>query len=223
MRKATGIGILGFGAFAAASYLGATWGSTREERRRSLRSDELVPDPMVVTNHGITIRAHADDVWPWLVQMGWHRAGWYTYRWVDRLLFPANAPSADRILPELQGLAVGDHVPDGPPERACFFVVETLDRPSMLVLHSRSHLPPWPPDAWLDWVWTYVLEERDDGVRVALRTRASLGPPWLAAAYRASLWTDFVMARSHLRGIRSRVEASPAPQFVAADGRYSDA
>jgi hypothetical protein len=62
----------------------------------------------VVTNDGITINAPPDDVWPWLVQMGW---GWYTARWVDRLLFPANGPSATTIVPDLQGLKVGDSSP----------------------------------------------------------------------------------------------------------------
>jgi hypothetical protein len=52
--------------------------------------------------HAITIAASADAVWPWLVQMGWGRAGWYTYRWVDRLLFPANGPSADQLLSQHQ-------------------------------------------------------------------------------------------------------------------------
>jgi hypothetical protein len=205
VRKAIGLATLALGSYVGATYLGATWGSSREERARMLPSDDLIPDPMVVTNHAITIAAPAEDVWPWLVQMGWHRGGWYTYRWVDRVLFPDNEPSAVGIVPELQGLAVGDHIPDGPPESDCYFVVERLEQPSLLVLRSRSHLPPWPKDAWLDWVWTYALEDRRDEVRLLLRTRARLGPPWLAAAYRALLWTDFVMARSHLEGIRRRV------------------
>jgi hypothetical protein len=195
------------GVFAGATYLGTTWGSTPEERRRRLPSDDLVSEPSIATNHAITMAGRADDVWPWLVQTGWHRAGWYTYRWVDRLLFPANAPSATEILPEFQGLAVGDHVPDGPPESGCYFVVDRMEPPHLLVLRSHTHLPPWPSDAWLDWVWTWsVADLGNDRVRVHLRTRGVLGPPWLALAYRAALWTDFVMARSHLRGLRERVE-----------------
>lgn len=196
------------GAFAAATYLGTTWGSTPEERRRRLPSDDLVPEPSFASNHAITMRGRADAVWPWLVQTGWHRAGWYTYRWVDQLLFPANAPSATEILPEFQGLAVGDHVPDGPPESRCYFVVERMEAPHLLVLRSHTHLPPWPRDAWLDWVWTWSITDLEsDRVRVHLRTRGVMGPPWLALAYRAGLWTDFVMARSHLQGLRERVES----------------
>jgi hypothetical protein len=79
--------------------LGQTYGSTVQERSADLPGDDIVVDPAVVTNHAITIDAPPECVWPWLVQMGWHRGGWYTARWVDRLLFPDNWPSADRILP----------------------------------------------------------------------------------------------------------------------------
>jgi hypothetical protein len=117
--------------------LGQTWGATERERQQALAGDELLPDATAWTTHGITIAAPRDAVWPWLVQMGWGRAGWYTYRWVDRLLFPANALSADPILPELQ-LEVGDHVPDGPPATDCWFTVEQLEPDR---LRSTRHLP----------------------------------------------------------------------------------
>jgi hypothetical protein len=63
-------------------YLGQTYGSPPEERHKPLPSDDVVPNPQVVTNHATTIDVPLDAVWPWLVQMGWHRAGWYTARWV---------------------------------------------------------------------------------------------------------------------------------------------
>jgi hypothetical protein len=107
------------GAVAAGQWLGRTAGSTQAERRQVLPGDELVVHPTVVTNHAVTIPTPPDRVWPWLVQMGWHRGGWYTARWVDRLLFPANWPSATELVPELQRpLAVGDRIPDGPPDTA---------------------------------------------------------------------------------------------------------
>jgi hypothetical protein len=86
------------GAVAAGQWLGRTSGSTRAERRRPLPGDELVDHPVLVTNHAVTIPAPPERVWPWLVQMGWHRGGWYTARWVDRLLFPANRPSATELV-----------------------------------------------------------------------------------------------------------------------------
>lgn len=212
MRRRTTVAAVGGVTLAvAATRLGRTWGSTPEERRRHLPSDDLVPDPTFVTDHAITVHGRSEDVWPWLVQTGWHRGGWYTYRWVDRLLFPANAPSADVILPEFQGLAVGDHVPDGAPHTGCYFVVERMVPPHLLVLRSTTHVPPRPRDAWIDWVWAWAIDDAGEGaVRVHLRTRGAVGPPWLATAYGAALWTDFIMGRSHLRGLKQRVEAAAA-------------
>lgn len=200
-------------AFAMASYgmlqvLGRASGSTAAERRRRLPGDELVADPVVVTNHALTIDAPADAVWPWLVQMGWRRGGWYTPRWVDQMFFPANRPSTDRILPEFQHLDVGDSVPDGPPEAGCGFLVEDLRPGEYLVLHSRSHLPQrlMEQGAWIDWTWVFALEDVGEGrSRVLIRSRVNLSPRWVALAYTLGLVpADFVMARQMLRGIARR-------------------
>jgi hypothetical protein len=192
--------------------LGRTYGSTGQERARRLPGDEIVPHPDVVTDHAVTIDAPADAVWPWLVQMGWHRGGWYTARWVDRLLFPANWPSTTRIIPELQDLHVGDFVPDGAPETGCGFVVEHLEPRRALVLHSTTHVP----SAWrerrhteLDWSWTFVLRPLDGG----RRTRFHFRSRWSTAPWSFTLGTrlvvvpaDFLMSRDMLRGVKQRAE-----------------
>jgi hypothetical protein len=117
----------GLGGFACLQWLGRTYGSTRMERGRSMPGDDLVRRPQTVATHAVTVRVPPDRVWPWLAQMGWHRGGWYTARWVDALLFPTNAPSADRVLAEHQHLDVGDFIPDGPPETGCGFVVREVE------------------------------------------------------------------------------------------------
>ena len=99
----------GRGGYAALQRLGRTYGSTAAERRRDLPGDELMARPIAVTTHATTIAAPPERIWPWLLQMGWHRGGWYTAEWVDRLLFPANWPSATTVVPTLQHLDVGDH------------------------------------------------------------------------------------------------------------------
>jgi hypothetical protein len=202
------------GVVAAGQWLGRTSGSTRAERRRRLPGDELVDRPTVVTNHAVTVPAPPTQVWPWLVQMGWHRGGWYTARWVDRLLFPANRPSATRLVPELQRpLRVGDHIPDGPPGTA-WFVAERVDPPYLLVLHSTTHLPrAWRArlGAAIDWTWTFALAGTGDGgTRLQLRVRGRTRPWWLTAAYVAAVVpADHLMAGSMLDGIRRRAAAVP--------------
>ena len=131
--------------------------------------------------------ATPERVWPWLTQMGWHRGGWYTPRWVDRLLFPADWPSAERLEPRLvRELRVGDSFPDGEPGTA-ELLVEQVAAPSLLVLHSTTHVPVRWRRRWgaaIDWVWTFAVEERPGGrTRLQLRTRGRTRPWWLTAGY----------------------------------------
>ncbi len=207
-----GTAVLGAAGYAGVYHLGRTWGTTRAERHATVPGDELVVGPRLQTTHAITVAAPPHEVWPWLVQMGWGRAGWYTYRWVDRLLFPANGPSASVLLPEHQDLAVGDHIPDGAPGTGCFFTVVRLEAPRVLVLHSDSHLfgsLAERDDVAMWWIWTWQLTEVPGGTRVVQRNNLQLAPVWLDRAYRAAMVpADFVMARSHLRGLRRRVETA---------------
>ena len=106
-----------FGTLALAAAIdryGKRSGATRAEGRATLPGDELVPSPRWQSTRAITIDAPPDAVWPWVVQMGFpsHRAGWYTPHWLDGQMWRIEARSADRIVPELQQLAVGDRVPD---------------------------------------------------------------------------------------------------------------
>jgi proline iminopeptidase len=89
------------------------WGATEEETVRCLPGDELAPHPRSEITCAITVQAPPVQVWPWLVQLGCQRAGWYSYDLLDN----GGQPSADRILPEHQHLALGDKIlltPKGP-------------------------------------------------------------------------------------------------------------
>jgi hypothetical protein len=155
--------------------LGRCAGSTAYERAARLPGDDLVHDPQMVMNHGITIEARAEDIWPWLTQMGWHLGGYYTPHWVDKLLFPENWESLEQLDPQLvRDLRIGDVIPDGRPGTA-YFRVALVERPALLVLRSQTHLPPtWSEnyDARITWTWTFHLTELpDDSTRVHLRVR----------------------------------------------------
>jgi hypothetical protein len=200
--------------------LGRTFGSTAAERRRVLPGDEIVPHPNFTTTHAVTIDAPPSAVWPWLVQMGWHQGGFYTSPWVDRLLFPANEPAVDHIIPELQGRRVGDFVPDGPPEAECGYTIVRLDPEHCLVLHSTSHLPmSWRRHgAQLEWTWTFVLDDLGDGqTRFVFRCRGVAQPFWVYASYQLAIVpADFVMSTQMMRGVKERAERLATERSLAA-------
>ena len=138
------------GALAAAALAGVAaeaWvrrsRATPAERRGAVAGDELLTAPLRQATRATTIAAPAEAVWPWLVQMGFptRRAGWYTPYWMDRLLFGIRARSAERIVPELQHLALGDVVSDSD-SGASFFTVARLDPGRALVLRSHTHPLP---------------------------------------------------------------------------------
>jgi hypothetical protein len=163
-------------------------------------------------DHAITIRAKPADVWPWLAQVGWHRGGWYTYRWVDRLLFPQNTASAEQVLPQFQSLNVGDRIPDGPPELGCYFTVEELEAGHHFVLRSTTHLPPQLMNREgieMSWTWAFVVEpEGDDCTRFHFRWRGEARPLLLHLVYQAG----------HARRLRDGPKYVPWPEAKGRDG-----
>ncbi|GAB2878247.1 hypothetical protein GCM10027026_31190 [Myroides odoratimimus subsp. xuanwuensis] len=202
-------------------WLGRTYGSTREERAGRMPGDDIVPHPTVQTDHAITIDASPSAVWPWLVQMGWGRGGWYTARWVDRLLFPANGPSADRVVRELQDISVGTFIPDGPPETECGLHVVELQPERALVLRSNTHLPKsWRQRAALDWSWAFTLQPLEGGrrTRYRFRSRWVTEPWWFTIGGTLGIVpADFLMSRDHLHGVKWRAETLVGDGLPGAD------
>ena len=82
------------------------WGATDEEVRRAMPGDALLRPDAPFTTRAITVDASPEVVFPWLLQIGYGRGGWYSYDWIDN----DGKPSIERIDPALQGLAVGDRI-----------------------------------------------------------------------------------------------------------------
>lgn len=200
--------IAGYGVL---QWLGRTYGSTPAERATPMPGDDVVVQAHYDITHAITIDAPPQLIWPWLVQVGWHRGGWYTARWVDRLLFPANDASADHIIAALQHCDVGDFIPDGPPESECGFDVVEVAPERHLVLESTTHLPrKWRTDwhARLRWTWTFQLVPLDDGAktRFVFRWRAHVEPWWTRAFTTLVIVpADAIMSHDMLHGLEQRV------------------
>jgi hypothetical protein len=166
-----------------------------DEATRSLPGDELVADAKVRWNHAITIHARPADIWPWLVQMGCRRAGWYSYDGLDN----GGVRSAERIIPELQQVQVGDIFPMRPTDKDTF-VVRLVEPERALVLG----------DAAGGMAWELVLEPVDeDSTRVIARIRATYDNPALGLFLKV-VWhpTHFAMERRQLLNLKRRVEAA---------------
>lgn len=85
------------------------WGATDDDVKMPLPGDELVEHPRLNAPHAITIQASVRDVWPWLVQMGQKRGGFYSYTWLENLV-GCHMQNADQIVPGWQELKAGDEV-----------------------------------------------------------------------------------------------------------------
>lgn len=198
------------------------FGSTADEVARPLPGDEIVPDPTSASTMATTLAAPPTAVWPWLVQMGCTRAGWYSYDLLDN----GGVRSAERIVPEWQELAVGDRVPvvrDG----SQWFVVSVLEPERALVYRSSIDLatgrPFEPSGAWpgsyLDGTWAFVLESRPDGTtRLVVRTRGRNRPrlPLMVFDVAVGEPAHFVMQTRQLANLRRRCSRPAAVVDLAA-------
>jgi hypothetical protein len=167
-----------------------TWGATPAEVARPLASDALVRDPTFDATRAITLDAPPERVWPWLVQMGLTRAGWYSYDLLDNL----GRPSARRIVPELQGLAPGDIVPMSPNGKQGMKVL-SVDAPTSMV---------WGDPGGTTWAWQLDKTE-SGGTRLVTRVRSRY--QWLSPSIAFSLLVEFGdiwMMRKMLLNLRER-------------------
>ena len=216
MKVPTRLGILAAVAASAFAYARVvrpwelTWGATPDEATRVLPGDDLVADAYRTT-HAVTIARPPGEVWPWLVQMGYQRGGWYSYDRLERAVGIgdfAEGGSARRIVPQLQSLSLGDTVALSATGR---FTVVGLDPARSLVL--RIPMDPLTGGAAsaqsrvvLDWTWAFVLEPIDQGCRLLIRVRGDLRPRWLTPFLLLLDPVHLIMERKMLRTIKRCAE-----------------
>ena len=220
-----------------------SWGVDPADASVARPGDHLVGDATVTETRGLEIGAPPDAVWPWLVQMGYNRAGWYSYDAIDM-----KGASLDRIDPALQQIAVGDVIPNSPDTA---FEVKVVEPGRALVLYADEKLveeqvaaararkeageaieatpvnlqtaekmmPPMPGFAAS---WAFVLEPLDGGARTRLverfrvRMPAPEGPASVVMG-EAFGFGVFAMVRKQMLGIRDRAEAALIAAGISAE------
>jgi hypothetical protein len=186
-------------ASAAGAYLGIVrpwqlrWGATPDEVDRGMPGDDLVDRPTFNATRAVTVAAAPEHIWPWLLQIGINRAGWYSYDWLDNL----GRVSASEIIPELQDLHVGDLIPVSPDGKRGFTVWN------------------FKPFEWMVWTsdsgqasWLWSLDPVDDE-STRLISRVRMKYQWFRPALALDLLVEFAdlpMMRKCMLGIKERAE-----------------
>jgi hypothetical protein len=174
------------------------WGATDAEVAAAMPGDDLVPGCQYCCTRAITIGAPPEAVWPWLVQVGFGKAGFYS----NDLLDNVGHPSADHVIEEFQHPEVGDWVP-------MFNKVNNVTAFRVASIDVARRLLWAKPDS----TWAWKLTEVDGGTRLVTRLRILY--EWRTRPFGAlaSLFLnehgDFAMMRKMLLTLKQRAEAPP--------------
>ena len=179
-------------------------GRPRGDDSLPLPGDDLVPGATIIETHQIDINAPAAAVWPWLVQLGYERGGFYGFDLLERLA-GVGITNAWRIEPRWQDLAVGDQVrlaTDAALTVAC------LEPGYCLVLSSDGGVAPLGVGMDFDFSWAFVLDDHGSGhCRLRIRERYLPHRGATTAVVRAMRPVARFMTRGMMRGLRRRAQA----------------
>jgi uncharacterized protein YndB with AHSA1/START domain len=153
--------------------------ATPEEVAANRSGDDIIGIPDAVMDRAFTLNAAPEQVWPWLVQLGKQRAGWYLPRTIERFI-PRRHRAIRTLDPRWQRLAVGDVIPDYGGRHETFEVAH-IDPPHTLVYYSERG------QMRLSWSLTLTADGEPEATMAAehsrLHLRLRLGPikrKWLA-------------------------------------------
>lgn len=191
------------------------WGATEEEAAAAMPGDELVPQPRQKATRAVTIDAPPEKVWPWIVQMGYKRGGWYTYDWFYKMTKSGDfvdGHSSNRIVPELQDIKIGEVIMINP---QVGYTIMDLKKPEYLVELARADIKSGEtfelaetPETYMNGSWIYVLKPLE-GNKTRLITRSY--NDWKGAVGAISNggpmeFGAFVMFRKMMLGVKKRAE-----------------
>jgi len=176
------------------------WGATDAEVNRALPGDEFVPHPKGGYIQAITIRTPCHQVWPWLVQIGQDKGGFYSYELLENMV-GCNIHNADRILPEHQDIKTGDKLAIHP--KAPAIPVTAVEPGKVLVYGGRQ-------DENTANIWIFFISEEDGLTRLISRWAFDYKPGYVnKVAYNWFLEPiAAIMQRKMLLGIKKRAEGS---------------
>jgi hypothetical protein len=204
------------------------WGASDEEVAGPYPGADLVPDGERAATMAVTIDAPPDQVWPWLVQMGWDRGGWYSWDRLDN----HGQPSAREVHPEWQGLDLGDYVKAWQPgagprdawEVAALEPNRFLGLRGLTDLRGRNLNPKQPrPSAYMEGLWGFLLNELPGGgTRLVIGGYQAVRPRWLGrfVFYWLYIPVVWVMQARTLAELKRNIErAARTPTQVVPSGR----
>jgi hypothetical protein len=206
--------LLALGAVAPAAFLLVArpwylrWGATNDEVVKALPGDDLVPNAVLQSTRAVTIEAPPEVVWPWIAQLGQGRGGFYSHTFIQNLI-KSDIHNANRVIPELQDVRIGDTIWLASPQNL------GTDVPHFRVAHvepGRTLVLGTPSDAderlKVTASWSFVVEPIRHGMtRLIIRYRSFSQPAWVASAFSLEP-IAFVMERRMLLGIKKLAENS---------------
>lgn len=183
------------------------WGATEDELLRTMPGDDLVREPEYLTTRAITVAADPEDIYPWLVQMGYRRGGLYSYDFLDRLFGFLDAPSAKEVLPEFQDLKIGDKIPLG---RGADFPVAGLKENEYLLLAGEQDGTAW--------TWSTALYPTPEGKTRIVTRNTGHGGAFANRFFMAGMdLAAFIMVRRWLQVLKQRGEKRHAERAEMAE------
>ncbi|WP_232319307.1 hypothetical protein [Kocuria turfanensis] len=186
-----------------------TWGATAEEAQASWPGDELVPAPAWSATHAVTTRASAEQLWPWLAQLGQGRGGLYSFELLENLI-GCRMHNADRVLPQHQELSAGDEIRLHPQAALTVVGVE----PGRDLVLAAPTGPSTAAQRVPGGVWSFHLRPAPGGgTRLVERLRLAAAPTWqerLATSPALVEPISFVMTQEMLRNIVRLAEGDTA-------------